>query len=513
MPNKQKDDWEELIRSDLCLYNTNFILNSIQYSDEFVKGPRYRRLFLYLKDSVGYYYENFKDHYTVGEHCLNLFLKDRKKFAAYMKFWHKTFQKHNILLEKLRKTDLSKLPKEKLADLLEQVNKSAMHWHGVAYNVDAIDATLNPLIQKAIEEMFAGKKKSEISAAYNTITFPDTLSYANRMNIEQLALLINIKEKGREKAQKDIKSFLDSYYWVNFQFGESKELTEEQLLSGLKGKSIRSLKKEHSSVTRKFAQSLKDKKKLLQDMAGKGKKLTGKEEKLARKGNNHVMLDYIQIFDEYAVLHDLRKEGQVKSVSQIRRIYNELAKRLKVKPGLLYYIWPQELVELARQNKKPDMGLMERRKKVWLCDIDNTGKSIKCIEYFGEEATKRRDAALGYDEQSAQKELSGMGASQGRVIGRAKICLSAKIADEKIGEGDILVTGMTMPEFITAMKCAAGIVTDEGGLTCHAAIISRELGKPCIVGTKMATRLIKEGDLLEVNANHGVVKIISHAEK
>ena len=55
---------------------------------------------------------------------------------------------------------------------------------------------------------------------------------------------------------------------------------------------------------------------------------------------------------------------------------------------------------------------------------------------------------------------------------------------------------------------ASAIITDEGGLTCHAAIISRELGKPCIVGTKIATKLIKNGDMFEINANHGVVKIL-----
>ena len=70
---------------------------------------------------------------------------------------------------------------------------------------------------------------------------------------------------------------------------------------------------------------------------------------------------------------------------------------------------------------------------------------------------------------------------------------------------DILVTSMTRPEFVPIMKMAAGIVTDEGGLTCHAAIVSRELGIPCIVGTQIATRSLKDGDRVEVNANHGLI--------
>ena len=79
---------------------------------------------------------------------------------------------------------------------------------------------------------------------------------------------------------------------------------------------------------------------------------------------------------------------------------------------------------------------------------------------------------------------------------------------EKIEEGDVLVTAQTTQVFIPAMKRVAAIVTDEGGLTCHAAVTSREFGIPCIVGTKTATSVLKDGDVIEIDANKGVVKII-----
>jgi pyruvate,water dikinase len=67
---------------------------------------------------------------------------------------------------------------------------------------------------------------------------------------------------------------------------------------------------------------------------------------------------------------------------------------------------------------------------------------------------------------------------------------------------------MTRPDYVPAMKKAAAIVTNEGGITCHAAIVSRELGIPCIIGTKIATEVFKDGDVVEVNANHGWVRRI-----
>lgn len=69
-----------------------------------------------------------------------------------------------------------------------------------------------------------------------------------------------------------------------------------------------------------------------------------------------------------------------------------------------------------------------------------------------------------------------------------------------------------MPDFISAMKKAVAFVTDEGGITCHAAIIAREMKKPCVIGTKVATLVFQDGDEVEVDADNGIVTILKHAE-
>lgn len=74
--------------------------------------------------------------------------------------------------------------------------------------------------------------------------------------------------------------------------------------------------------------------------------------------------------------------------------------------------------------------------------------------------------------------------------------------------GEILVTEMTRPDFVPILKKAGAIITDEGGLTCHAAIVSRELGIPCVVGTRIATKALKNGDRIEVDADTGMVRRI-----
>jgi len=105
-------------------------------------------------------------------------------------------------------------------------------------------------------------------------------------------------------------------------------------------------------------------------------------------------------------------------------------------------------------------------------------------------------------------EISGDVAFPGIVSGRVVIHLSWNDTTE-LRKGDVLVTGMTNPQMIPFLKKAAAIITDEGGITCHAAIISRELQKPCIVGTKHATQILRDGDIVEVNAREGRVRILS----
>ncbi len=105
------------------------------------------------------------------------------------------------------------------------------------------------------------------------------------------------------------------------------------------------------------------------------------------------------------------------------------------------------------------------------------------------------------------KILQGTTASPGHIKGRVKIVLNNNDL-AKVQPGDILVAVMTTPNFIMAMEKAAAFVTDEGGILYHAAIVSREMGKPCIIGTKNATKVFKDGDLVEVDAKKGVIRKI-----
>ncbi len=113
-------------------------------------------------------------------------------------------------------------------------------------------------------------------------------------------------------------------------------------------------------------------------------------------------------------------------------------------------------------------------------------------------------ATKGGEVSEAKIIVRGAGATTGAASGKVKI-ISGPKEIRKVESGDVLVAKMTSPDYVPAMRKASAIITDEGGITSHAAIVSRELGIPCIVGTTNATQVLQEGSVVTVDADHGLV--------
>jgi len=165
--------------------------------------------------------------------------------------------------------------------------------------------------------------------------------------------------------------------------------------------------------------------------------------------------------------------------------------------------------EYERLLVKGDFDLTQLKEREKFCVLYSE-KDYDEI-FLGEEARK---LAAGAEEKHdfTVKELRGqtasLGAKPGIVRGTVKIIMTT--ADmPKMKQGDVLVAVSTNPDVVPAMKKAAAIVTEQGGVTCHAAIVSRELGIPCVIGTKIATRALRDGDEVEVDAAKGIVKLVS----
>ena len=139
-------------------------------------------------------------------------------------------------------------------------------------------------------------------------------------------------------------------------------------------------------------------------------------------------------------------------------------------------------------------------------DAGGTGGETPRKSAVGDAASGQPGAAGGGSTGDDEDVLAdGLGASPGVVSGAVRIVHKLDHLDQ-VQEGDVMVTEMTMPDMVPAMKRAAGIVTDEGGMTSHAAIISRELGVPAVVGTGNGTRLLEDGQQVTIDGDKGTVR-------
>lgn len=162
-----------------------------------------------------------------------------------------------------------------------------------------------------------------------------------------------------------------------------------------------------------------------------------------------------------------------------------------------------ELIRFLKSGDLPPVKLLREREKY----MTYTAVGIKRHEIrVGKEAQQYIKSFVVLNKgKETRMSVHGNVACSGKVTGRVKIVNVAKdIA--KVNKGDILVATQTTPELLPAMNKAAAFVTDIGGITSHAAIVSREMNKPCVIGTKIATEIFKDGDLVEVDANKGIVR-------
>ncbi|MFA5023552.1 MAG: PEP-utilizing enzyme [Patescibacteria group bacterium] len=179
--------------------------------------------------------------------------------------------------------------------------------------------------------------------------------------------------------------------------------------------------------------------------------------------------------------------------------------------GLTYeqfvYLSSQEIIFYLNNELKFKLPAnFLQRKLTYGCYLDNQGKeNIITGQKFNFLFKRLIDTP-----PTTVKEIRGMVANSGKeIIGRATLIISPKDFSN-FKKGDILVAPETTPDFVPYMKLAAAIITERGGITSHAAIISRELGVPCIVGAKMATQIIKTGEQIQIFPVQGLIKIIKN---
>ena len=418
-------------------------------------------------------------------------INESKKIQDISSYFIKQWEPDNDLFYKkcveVSKTDLTKLSDEELIKLHDEFLQIGLNRNSSSSLIDGFALGTDEMIADKIKEVYESSKIRDdmrFTEAFSTLTAPVHLSFINDAEVELLEVSLKV-QKGGDKT-KLLEEHQKNFFWTRNNYVDSYVLDVKHFEKELD--KIFSLKID----IEKEVKRIKDTPKI-------NKKKKGELMNLLNISDELKVL--IKISEDFTYWQDERKKATFWTTHYFSLILDEIGKRVEIPLDELKYMSPREISNIF--ESKPTREELGGRKKNGVFYWDKKGHEA----LYDKDADDVKNEILGSTDLSDVDDFRGLTASMGKATGKVKVVKSAKEI-YKVEKGDIIVAVMTRPDYIPAMKKAAAIVTDEGGVTCHAAIVSRELGIPCIIGTKIATKVLKDGDLVEVNANHGWVKII-----
>lgn len=412
------------------------------------------------------------------------------KPLSWDKLHKRTFINSNKLFSwarSIKSLSANKLSDKKIVTIIETFNRLQQGVHcprGPMWLLETPSNLVSEYLRSYLEERFEEVKniKTKPYLAFQMLS----TSLAESIWAEEEKKLINIckitNKKNREEA---LRLHTLDYEWLEY---------------GMEGKVL-----DLNSFRQRMDKILKSGVKKVTE------KINSEKEKIAKK-QKEIIKEYqidtkhqkvFSIVRDSTAARSYSKDSQFFGYYALEHILREFGKRTNLSLEQVRFLAPRNFKD-ALINREDFTNITNQRMKYSL----HFSEAGKTVFYYGQAAKEiRKKIRFKADEGNHELDeiIKGQPAYPGKVKGRVKIVNTINEIF-KVHAGNILVSRMTNPSVVPAMKKAAAIVTDIGGITCHAAIVSRELRKPCVIGTKIATQVLRDGDLVEVNAHTGIVR-------
>ncbi|KKR09647.1 MAG: Phosphoenolpyruvate synthase/pyruvate phosphate dikinase [Parcubacteria group bacterium GW2011_GWA2_39_18] len=416
----------------------------------------------------------------------------------------------------INESNLSLLSNKEIHNLYRFFIKAVMTAPIISVQLWGIEACLDDeyIIIKFLKKRLKELNKSKEMQFYKemlSVNIGETVAFTEQKNFFQVACALkksNAMSAFRKKNINNtcneliryplenelINKHIDKYAWINTEYVSNKWTQKRWVV-----------------LFRDALLSKKSPKEKLEEMFKNFNHLNNERVKVIKElnppGN---VLHAINALSEFIAQRDWAKGYMTKFLLSHRLLLREISNRIGIKiDDLLNYSY----MEIERYfntgeiiNKKE---IENRKNNGFAILIKNGNFSLVSGKNKIKRVIKKNGISEPFKEMINRKYFKGLIASRGKITGKARVLEDASRLSE-FKKGEIIVTYMTTMEFTPVFRDAAAVVTDEGGMSCHAAIVSREFKLPCIVGTKIATRVIRTGDNIEVNANTGMVSIITN---
>lgn len=385
------------------------------------------------------------------------------------------------LKKAFEKTDLKKISSKGLSRLYKKFDSITLDLWDIAIIIEG-SGMYADILTKRIAESY-DMPFAESMMIVNSIGKSPKPSFVAKEHIDFLKLCLMHRRKDRH-FEKKLREHQKKYFWMENNYKKIDVIPAEEFRSRvIKSKSTtNAIKAELKRLQKK------------EDISRIVKKY-----KLGKKD-----VSLLKKFGRLSMWMDERKELVLKSNQIYNLLLREIAGRLKLSLRQVHLLLPKEIPAALERNKKIPKREFKKREVIMII-ADKSIQNTRLI--FGKEAKEIINLLAETCAKELPKNIKGMPTWDfGKRAGTAQIVLD--VEKSRFIPGRILVTSMTRPEFTPLIKKSAGVITNEGGITCHAAIVSREFKIPCIIGTKIATKALKTGNHIELDSKEGIVRIL-----
>lgn len=414
----------------------------------------------YLKSDLVSVWQRIKKQLQDNPHYLQEVKKKYKHHLA----------EDAIFFAELRTVNLSTASDDRLLFLLKRCVQAQTHAVGLGHVVEAIGLEIEAEFREKLSAAIPDQQN--LNSYYSQLIAPSGLSFLAQEE-DELRATAEMPEQDQSLA---LERHQEKYFWLQNSYTGAREVT------------IASLRRR------------------LQELAGSPKRVEVedvKEELIAQLSLSQELRQMVEIIEFATMWQDERKASVLQTIGHMAHLLAEVSRRVEMSEDILVYLTNQEIQAASSMEdfKKYKNTLVERVEGVYIL-MNIQGVATVSGKAYQELGTAEKS------EDGIQQEIRGSIANRGTAVGKVVVCRDLS-SISRVQEGDIVVASMTRPEYMPALKKAAAIVTDEGGITCHAAIVAREFKIPAVIGTKVATKVLKDGMMVQVRANHGVVRVLS----
>lgn len=444
-------------------YTSDFVTAIFEHFPKKFLGQAWSRtLFLYTKNRMVWLNDEHELE-VAGQKVFKSYIFSEKKRQTLYARWLKVVIRLSQFEEELGVLDLSNQPDDKLLALWQEFSEHILNFWLPTIPAELGNYGSPSLLQTALKRLIP---LDELSSVLEVLTAPERLSFYQE---EEIAL----------STTNDLKKHSQNYFWLKNSYAGTEVLP------------LSFFEKRKKELSQNLAKKLKD----------HLKEVAKKKNELAKI--YHMTADVLSIakaLSEAVAWQDERK----KYLFVLQHYKELLARAIANRSGVA---WADVLNcgwdDVPKLFNSSFRNALAKRRQGFGWDLV-AGNIVfadtkEALQWWGKYAEEQVVGVVN--------DLKGIVASKGTkpiVKGKVRIVLNPSMGFFDAGE--ILLAPMTSPEYVFLMKKAGAIVTDTGGLTSHAAIVSRELGIPCIIGTKIATKIFKDGDVIEVDANRGIVR-------